>query len=486
MNKLFRNSHNTTSDERGVMLITILVIGMIVTFVGLSLADLVIVQYNRTGENVYRANANLVAEAGVEETLAALNDDNSFTGFSTEEEFYNDGDRGRAVYTTRVTNGPNNQRFIESTGKTYRTSGQLVGTRTVKVSLVGTATPVPSVIAGAGGLILGGSASINNSDVQVNGYISMAGAASIGSDAFPVNVNVANANCPSGSNPGPTYPQICSSGQPISIPDWGSPRILGTVCATGQTQAKFPVSPYNTNPPQIRAGAAGGSGLLPGCVAPVMPMPTYDRAAHVARMTTTGNANDNTYNCSNWVNPVGFVRTWPANLRLTGNVNIASSCDLTITGDVYVTGSFTIAGGATVRIANSLGTTVPKIVVDGTVNIGGGGRVITNANGTSAQIISYKSTASCSPTCTNVTGTDLYNSRSQTNVTVNGGGSYAGLGVWAYWSRVRIDGAGLVGAVTGQTIDMQGAGNITFGTSLSSGTTIWTIRSYQRGFEEVH
>jgi len=486
MNRLLHLHKQPTSDERGVMLITILVIGMIVTFVGLSLADLVIVQYNRTGENVYRANATLVAEAGIEETLAALNEDNDFTGFSSEEEFYNDGDRGRATYTTRVTNGPNNQKFIESTGKTYRSNGQLVGNRTVRVSLVGTSTPVPSVIAGAGGLLLGGSASINNSDVQVNGYITMSGASSIGSDTHPVNVSVANANCPSGSNPGPSYPQVCSSGQPISIPDWGTPRILGTVCATGQTQAKFPESEWNTNPPQIRPGAAGGSGLLPGCVAPVMPMPTYDRAAHIARMTTTGNATDNTYNCSTWVSPMGFVRTWPANLRLNGNVNIASSCDLTITGDVYVTGNFTIAGGATVRIADSLGTTVPKIVVDGTVSLGGGGRVITNSSGTSAQIISYKSTASCSPNCTSVTGTDLYNSRNQQNVTVNGGGSYAGLGVWAYWSKVKIEGAGLVGAVTGQTIDMQGAGNITFGTSLSSGTTIWTIRSYQRIFEEVN
>lgn len=486
MSRLFSNKQNKTNDERGVMLITILIVGMIVTFVGLSLADLVIVQYNRTGENVYRANANLVAEAGVEETLSELNDNNAFTGFTSEQEFYDEGDRGRAVYSTRVTNGPNNQKFIEATGKTYRSTGKLVGTRSVKVSLVGTSTPVPSVIAGAGGLILGGSASINNSDVQVNGFITMNGASAIGSNTHPVNVNVANANCPTGSNPGATYPRVCTSGQPITIPDWGSPKILGTTCATGQTQAKFPVSQYNTNPPQIRAGTSGGNGLVAGCVAPVMPMPTYDRAPHIARMSTTGNPTADAYNCSKWIAGQEFRRTWPANLRLNGNVDISSSCDLTITGDVYVTGNFKIDGGATVRIANSLGTTVPKIIVDGTINVGGGGRVIANASGTSAQIISYKSTAACSPNCTNVTGTDLYNSRSQQNVIVDGGGSYAGLGVWAYWSKVKITGAGLVGSVTGQTIDMDGAGNITFGTSLSSGTTIWTIRSYQRTFEDVN
>lgn len=486
MNKLSNRLLQKPADERGVMLITILAVGMIVTFVGLSLADLVINQYTRTSENVYRANATLTAEAGIEETLSALNEDNNFSGFTTEQEFYDEEGQGRATYETKVTDGTNGQKFIEGTGKTYRSNGELVSTRSVRVSLVGTATAAPSVQAGAGGLILGGSASINNSDVHVNGYITMSGASRIGSDAKPVNVSVANANCPTGSNPGPTYPQVCASGQPISIPDWSSVSIIGTVCATGQTQAKFPLSQYNNNPPQIRAGSGGGSGLVAGCTAPVQPMPTYDRSAHIARMTTTGSATDNTYNCSNWVNPIGFTRTWPANLRLNGNVNLSSSCDLTITGDVYVTGNFTISGGATVKVADSLGGTVPRIVVDGTVNLGGGGRVIANSSGTSAQVISYKSTAACNPACTNVTGTDLYNSRNQQNVLVDGGGSYPGLGVWAYWSKAKISGSGLVGSVVGQTIDMEGAGNITFGTNLSSGTTTWTIRSYQRTFEEVN
>lgn len=485
MSKLADKLLQKPTDQRGVMLITIIAVGMIVTFVGLSLADLVINQYYRTGENVYRANATLTAEAGIEETLSKLNEDNAFSGFNEAQDFFDEESRGRATFETDVTDGSNGQKYIEATGKAYRSNGKLISTRNVRVSLVGTASTAPSVHAGAGGLILGGSASINNSDVHVNGYISLSGAARIGSDSKPVNVSVANARCPLGTNPGATYPQVCTTGQPISISDWSTVGIIGTTCATGQTQAKFPLSQYNTNPPQIRAGTSSGSGLVAGCTAPVAPMPTYDRAAHISRMTTTGAASNNTYNCSNWVNPIGFTRTWPANLRLEGNVNISSSCDLTITGDVYVTGNFTIGGGATVKIADSVGTTVPKIVVDGTVNLGGGGRVIANSSGTSAQVISFKSTASCNPNCTSVTGTNLRTSQDQQNVVVDGGGSYPGVGVWAYWSKVKISGAGLVGSVMGQTIDMEGAGNITFGTSLSSGTTTWTIRSYQRTFEEV-
>lgn len=479
MNKVSQTLLHKPSDQRGVMLITILVVGMIVTFVGLSLADLVIGQYSRTSDNVYRANATLVAEAGVEETLNQLNEDNSFAGYSTEQEFYDEAGRGRATYKTVVTNGENGEKLIESTGTTYRTTGKPVSTRSVRVSLVGTATTTPSVVAGAGGLILGGAANINNSDVYVNGTITMTGASSIGSNNNPVNVNVAYANCPTGGNPGPTYPRLCTTGEPISFQV--STRIYGNVCATRQTSTRTATW---QNPHSI-LGGNGGQGLIAGCVAPPAPMPTYDRAAHISRMTTVGSPTNNTYNCNTWVNPIGFTRTWPANLQLTGNVSLASSCDLTITGDVYITGNFMIGGGARIKIADSLGTTVPKIVVDGTVNLGGGGTVIANSSGTSAQVISYKSTASCSPACANVTGTDLYNSKNQQNVVVDGGGSYPGMGVWAYWSKAKISGSGLVGSVIGQTIDMEGAGNITFGTSLSSGTTTWTIRSYQRIFEEV-
>lgn len=485
MNKL-RNLFKQSNDQRGMVLITILVVGMIVTFVGLSLADLTISQYARTSENVYRANATLVAEAGIEETLHRLNADNSFTGFGSEQSFYDDEDRGRATYQTVVSDGPNGEKILESTGKTYRpNSEELVSTRSIQVTLVGTAAPVPSVVAGAGGLILGGAAKIYNSDVHVNGTISMAGSTQIGSNAKPADVSVAYANCPTGSNPGPTYPQVCTTGQPIYIPDWNNSSIIGTVCATNQTQSKFPESQWNNNDPQIRAGTSGGSGLVPGCIAEVKPMPTYDRAAHISRMTTTGSMSSNTYNCNNWISGAEFKRTWPANLKLTGNVNIASACDLTITGDVYITGNFSVGGGATIRVADSLGSTVPRIVVDGTVDLGGGGKVLENASGTSAQVISYKSAASCSPSCTNVTGTDLKKSQEQQNVTVDGGGTFAGLAVWAYWSKVKISGSGLVGSVTGQKIDMSGAGNITFGTTLSSGTTTWTIRSYQRTFEHV-
>lgn len=478
------NKVNLAKDQNGVVLITILVIGMIITLVGLSLADVAIRQYGATTKSVFDTNATLTAEAGIEQTLFEINLDNTFTGYTSEQNFTNSADQGRSTYQTTVTTGAGNERIITSTGRAYR-YGQTnsMSERTVRVTLVGTVSPEYSVYAGVGGLILSGSGSIRNTDVYVNGKITMSGSTFIGTDQQPANVNVANVACPSGTNPGPTYPQVCTSTEPISIADNSKSSILGTTCATGQTQSKFPTS--SNKDPQIRPGTAGGAGLVPGCTAPTVVMPTYDRADHISRVTTTSSASNNTYNCSNWVNPVGFVRTWPADLRLNGNVDASSSCDLTITGDVYITGDLTISGSAVIRVAESVGDRIPVIVVDGIVNAGGSGSILANSQGTNVRIISFKSTANCSPSCTSVTGTDLRNSQDLKTIEVNGSGSYAGTIFQSYWSKVVIGGSGNIGSALGQTVDLSGSGNITFGTGLSSGTTTWTIRSYQRLYESV-
>jgi Tfp pilus assembly protein PilX len=486
------NKHTTTlaKDQKGVVLITILVIGMIVTFVGLSMADVAIRQYSTTSRSVFETNATLSAEAGIEQTLFELNSDNTFTGFE-EEAFTDDQQQGRMTYQTEVSTGEGNERIITSTGRAYR-YGQdnVLSERTVRVTIVGTVSSSYAVHTGPGGLILGGSASIRNTDVYVGGTITMSGASAIGTDQQPALVNVAYKSCPTGSNPGPTYPQPCTTGQPISLAN-NAQKILGTTCAYRQTQSKFPNEAWNT-PAQIRPGTGGmvngvpgGQGLVAGCVPADVTSPTYDRAEHISRVAVTGAASNNTYNCSNWVNPIGFVRTWPANLKLTGNTNVESSCDLTITGDVYITGNLTLGGAAVMKVAESVGDRVPTIIVDGTVDAGGGSRILANSRGTNVRIISFKSTASCSPSCTDVTGTNLKNSQNQSNVTVNGGGIYAGTVFQAYWSKITIGGAGNVGGAIGQTVDMSGAGNVTFGAGLSSGTTTWTIRSYQRLYESV-
>ena len=466
----------TPSRQSGMILVSMLIITSVLMFIGFTLITGVSSQYALATQGVFTDNALLAAEAGVEQSVEQLNQDDNFGGYPTAQTLFNNQTQGYGTFTATISPSPDdtNAKIITTTGTVYR-YGQTtnpVSTRKVKVTVVGTSSQGYSVLSGPGGLILNGSANITNSQVYVNGTITLNGSSKIGTTSNPLDVFVANQACPPGATPGPTYPQICSGGQqPISMAT--STAIYGSVCATGQTST----GPNNN----IKTGN-GGQGLILGCTAPPISQPSYDRAAQIAAVTTTMTPSDTTINCSSWQNPIGFVRTWPANLRINGNVNITSSCDVTLTGNVYITGNLTIDGAAKVRVANSLGTTRPVVAVDGTITVGGSASMIANAAGAGADFVSFKSTASCNPACTSVTGNDLKTSQATQTVSIGGAASMAGMVFDAYWAKIVVGGSGNVGAAAGQTVELNGAGTVTFGTNLSSGARTWTITSYQQLF----
>ena len=102
-----------------------------------------------------------------------------------------------------------------------------------------------------------------------------------------------------------------------------------------------------------------------------------------------------------------------------------------------------------------------------------------NSSGTGIEFISFDSTASCNPSCTSLSGNDLYNSQKQQTVSIGGSVNVPGMIFDAYWGELSLGGSGKVGAITGQTLNLQGAGTVIFGTLLSSGTQTWSITSYQ-------
>lgn len=464
---MYKFKHQKLNTE-GSFIGAILIITIIITIIALSLTDLVATQYAHTKRSTFVANAELLAETGIEQSLYQLNQSSDFTGYTTPQTFFNSDIQGKGVYTTTVTDiAGSNAKTIVSVGKIYRTNNLStpVNTKTVKVTVVGTGSDGYSVQSGPGGLILTGSANITNSDVFVNGTITLSGAAKIGTSSQPVKVDVANMACPTAG--GSTYPQVCTTTQPISMSY--STNIYGSVCATGQTG-------YGPNPNKNIQPGTGGDGLKVGCVANPTSTPTYDRAAHIARMTTTASGTSNTYTCQSWP----FNRTWPANLKLTGNVTINGSCNIVIKGDAYITGNLTIGGAAKITVDNSVGTTRPVVVVDGAISVGGSGQLIANGSGTGIQFISYKTNASCNPSCTSLTGSELKNSQGLETVTVGGAVNLPGMVFQSYWGKASISGSGNLGAAIGQTVDMSGAGTVTFGTKLSSGQRTWTITSYQQ------
>ncbi|HYH36471.1 MAG TPA: hypothetical protein VD706_03160, partial [Candidatus Saccharimonadales bacterium] len=109
----------------------------------------------------------------------------------------------------------------------------------------------------------------------------------------------------------------------------------------------------------------------------------------------------------------------------------------------------------------------------------GSAQLVANSAGTGIQFISFKSTASCSPNCAGLSGNDLKTSSNNQTVSIGGAANMPGMIFNAYWGKITIGGSGNVGSAIGQTVDMSGAGTVTFGTTLSSGNRTWTISSYQ-------
>lgn len=463
-------------NQKGVMLAAVIIIASVLVVIGFSIMSFTLSQYSVSNNKLFSANALMVAEAGIEDALQELNSDTAFAGHSTEQTFFDNQTQGRGAFTSSVTDtADTNAKVIEATGFVYRYGKtQLESSRKVRVTIVGTESEGYSVHTGPGGLLLGGSANITNSDVYVNGYIDLQGTASIGTYDQPLNVNVAHNNCPEGASPGPTFPTTCTSGQPISTAF--STEIYGTVCATNQTSNNYP----SGNPAGNILPGSTGSGLVLGCVAPPVAPPTYDKAAHVAAVEVTSGSSNNTYVC----NKSPFDRTWPANLQLNGDVDIKSSCDVTIEGNAYITGNLELGGASKFRVSDSVGTTRPVVLVDGTIDVGGSASIIANSEGTGIQFISYQALAACDPNCTSLSGNELYNSMNNMTVDIGGSVNLPGMVFQAYWGLIRVRGSGSIGSAIGQTVDMTGAGTVTFGTALSSGDRTWTISSYQQDYPD--
>jgi len=452
----------------GYVLVSAIVMILFLTTLGLAVSSLTAAQYQHTKREVFVQNAQLVAEAGIERSVQQLNTNNNFTGYSATQ-YFNNTNQGRSVYTTSVVNGSDgNSKTITSTGSVYRTASASSPyiTRKVRVTVVGTSSSGYSVYSGPGGLVMSGSATILNSNVYLGGTLTLTGAAKIGSTNNPVDVDVANNACPTGNTPGSTYPQVCNNGtQPISLAQ--STYIYGTVCATGQTSK----GPTGSN----IQGGNGGAGLKAGCTVPAVSPEVYNKSAQVSAVAVTGAGTSNTYVCNSWP----FDRTWPANLKLTGNVTIDGSCNLKVNGNVYITGNLTVGGSARITTADGVGANRPKILVDGTINVGGSAAMIANNVGAGLDFISFKSSASCNPNCTSVSGTELKTTQSLSTITIGGSVNLPGMVFNAQWGKVSLAGSGNVGAVTGQTVDLSGAGTVVFGTTLSSGSKTWSITSYQ-------
>jgi hypothetical protein len=362
--------------------------------------------------------------------------------------------------------------LLSSIGRTYRVSETTPSAETETIAelySIGGTAGVFSIVTGVGGLTIQNTAKIIDGEVRVNGSLNMDNSAQIGLTTNPVNVYVAHQSCP--TTGGASYPEVCTSGEPISINN--TAHIYGDVCAANQVDGS------GMSDDGLNISCSGASAGVPAPEA----LPDHNRAAQIAAVGSTTSGD---YSCS-----ATTTQTISANTRITGDLTISGRCKIVIEGDVWVEGDLSLANRAELQVPDSinLAATVdgsyPTIMVDG--NSGAKFRNRSSLVGNSAdvgfQIVTYWSESPCSPDCADVTGQDLYDSRDQTTIQLLQSSKAESSILYARWSQVDLNNGGDVGAVVGQTVLLRNSASITFGAAVGGGGSspqYWLVKGYRR------
>jgi hypothetical protein len=467
--------------QGGYILLLVLVTS-ISLFIALSgILSLSLANLSGAKRTMFDTAALYAAEAGADNAIYQLNSTNgAYTGTTTcpvssggVVTAFNDTVKGKGTYQTCVTAGTIAHEFIVyAVGKVYKTAtaSSPVATRKLKIVVEGTATSTTySVQTGPGGLTMSNSASILGTNIAVGGFISMSNSAKIGSTTQPVSsLSVANARCPTGASPGATYPQVCATGvlpNPITI--GGTAHIYGTVTANNQTN--------------FYASAITNTGVVATSGATPPTLPGYDRVAQVNAVAN--NLTGAAASCSG----NGTTVTWPANVKVTGNVTASQSCHIWLSGNAWVTGNISTSNSADIKPAAGV-STMPTVMIDGSSGLSTGqtSNVGINASGTGIQFITFYSTNACTTAttsaayCDSLTGNSLYSSQGVTTISLGNQSAAPGAILFAKYSTASLGQGGNIGAVLAQSLNLSNSSTITIsGITVSSSTYSFSVSYYE-------
>lgn len=446
-------------QQNGQILVSLIIVVPSMIVIVAAYLNLGASSYRSSRQDQFHTMAQLAADSGADYAIGQINQNSNYA--STSETTLHSDSQVRTTYSETITTNGSSSKTITSTGKTYwpASAATPATSVTVKIDLRAVAQGNYSIISGEGGLIMSNTSKVVAGDIFINGTINLSNSAQIGLSTNAVNVDVADEACP--LPPDATYPRICNAGeaaQPISINN--SAHIYGTVKANNQTTGTA-----MTNP-----GLVASSGVA------TQALPFYDRAAQKAAVTTT--ITGASASCSSG------TKTWAANTKITGDVTISNSCKVTVAGNVWITGELTVSNTAQMIVADSLGAIRPNIMVDGEDGaiFKNSANLVSNASGTGFEIYSFWANAACSPDCTTLTGTNLYNSRNSVTISLDNSAQGPQSIFYAYWSKVLVKNSGQLGALVGQTIELKNSGTIAFGSTTSSGSVFWVANGYRRTF----
>lgn len=449
------------NDQQGSVLLALVLILPFLLLITAAFLQLATSSLRIAQRDQLHTHAQLATDAGIDEAMYEINQDTTWTGTGSEVELHNDG-KVKTTYEVSVTDVDADNKTLTTTGRSYAPAGASTpsSTVTIKVELRPVNTGSYSIVSGVGGLIMQNSAKIVNGNVFINGTLTMSNTAQIGLSFLPVNVQVAHQSCPNPADS--TFPRVCApgeSGEPISI---SSPaHIYGEVKATNQTNGDN----------------MSDTGLVTGSTVTPVALPSYDRDAQKAAVANNITGTDASCNFG--------TQTWAANTKITGDVNVQNLCIVTVEGDVWITGNLSLKNLGIIKVKSGLATP-PVIMIDGSsgLSLRNASAFLSNSDGVGFRIITFYSTAACSPDCADVTGTDLANSQGLTTISVQNASSGSNTEFYAHWTKISAGNSGAIGALAGQTVELQNSLAVTFGTSVSGfSNSIWVINNYQREFQ---
>lgn len=451
----------------GFILLTVLTTTVFIMVIGIVSLQLITSNLRTAKAERYLVNAQFAADAGIDDAVRHLNQDNTWIGTGGPLTLLTDP-KFKTTYQTTVTDGSNDfQKFIDVTAMTFvpATSTTPTYTRKYQVEMRGVGGGNYSIVSGVGGLEMSNNSKILGGQVYVNGTLTMTNSSQIGMSLLPVNVSVADQACPIPADA--TYPRVCTAAdsppEPINISN--PAKIYGTVKGTNQTDGSYMYSP----------------GLVSGNPSPAA-LPDYDRQGQI-------NAVSNNMTGANAGCSLG-VKTWPANTKITGDVTISGLCIVTVEGNIWITGSLNLKNSATLIVKTGV-TTPPTIMIDGDtgLTLRNSASLLANVNlpPVGFKVITYASSVGCSTASVgacDVTGSNLYTSKSKTTISIQNSASGAETEFYARWSKIDLNNSGNVGALIGQTVSLSNSSAITFGASVDgfTGPLAWVVKSYKRTF----
>jgi hypothetical protein len=471
--KILKRIKNT-DREGGFILPVLLITGVAIVLMITAVSSSAVTNNNVAAHGNYAVNAQLAADAGLDDAINKMNTVANWTGTNGQVTLLNDATTNvKTTYEVTVTNGADStHKTLSVTARTFSpvsaSTPKVTRKYDMDIQAVTSGTGPTSVSSGVGGLILSANAKISGGDVVVNGKVTLNNNSQIGLTTNAVNVRVAHQSCPVIADS--SYPQVCGPGN-------GEPITMGT---TAKIYANVQAKNQTTGTNMFNPGLVPCS---PTSNCDPVTLPSFDRTG----FKNTVNASGQTMTAANASTCSGGTVNWPANVKITGNVTTPNNCTVKINGNVWITGSLTPGNNGKLAVQNSLGTTTPDIVIDGSggLTLSNNATVTTNSSGMGVEFLTFWSAGACSPDCSSVTGTDLYASQSAQTINLANNGAAPASILYAYWSKVTVSNNGAIGAVAGQTVELGNNAVINFTSSVPGSdnlVTTWVKRGYMRVF----